>query len=197
MMKKMESTMMNSILLKNWKPTYGDFGITLAALTNSDNNWTLHDPYFFLKRELDITSVDWRAAKVAGKIRHCKIYRGRFLDYVAHKEFNTLEEWAKDAGGTLDDIMYGVNRIHKYSWNHDMTTREWISSPQRPKYVELNVLLKALGYVPPPRVEIPATKSQDLSVMINLEMRMHGLTIDNVWIIQNNAPVRWADFMSK
>lgn len=193
----MEATMINNVLLGNWSPTFKDFGFTLAFLANTDAKWYDHNPYFFLKRELGVTAQTWNDEKKKGTIRHCKVYRGRFLDYIVNKEFDTLADWVKDAGGTLDDVLYGVNRIHKNMWIYDKTTQEKIIVPQPTRYVELSVLLKALKYVPPPKVEIPATATQDLSDMINLELRMHGLTIDNVWIIQNNIPTRWSEFMTK
>ena len=124
----MNTTMMNSFLL--------------SKLTGQ-LDWPQPGSYFFLTRELLITNKDeYLNAKNKNLIRHCKPYNGTWFDYVVHKQCVTLEDWAKDCGGTLADVLYGVNRVHGVS--KDNTT----------KYVYLNSLLSYLGFTFPPTVEI-------------------------------------------
>ena len=48
--------------------------------------------------------------------RHCIPRRRKFVDYIAKKEYSTLEEWAEDNGKTLDDICYG--RLGPIPYDH-------------------------------------------------------------------------------
>jgi hypothetical protein len=127
--------MMNSFLLSKWNgQLFGD------AKTW---DWSQVNSYFFLMRELLVTNKDqYVNAKKDNLIRHCKPHNGKWLDYIVHKEFATLEDWVKDCGGTLGDVLYGVNRVHQNSNN-------------TPKYIYLNTLLSNLGFVFPPVVDIP------------------------------------------
>jgi hypothetical protein len=127
---------MNNFLLSKWN---GDnFGIRLNTLTDVDR-WVhgpTFDSYLFLERELQFTnSAEWRHAKNRGLIRHVKPYAGKWLDYVVKKNFDTLEEWLNDCNASVDDVAYGVNRVHK---------------GMQPKFVKLKQLLDKLGYVEPP-----------------------------------------------
>jgi hypothetical protein len=75
--------------------------------------WPSHS-YFFLKQELRFqTRDDICYARQINKIRHCVPYRYQFYDFTIGKLFDSLEEWALSAGGTLDDIMYGSAHVHK------------------------------------------------------------------------------------
>ena len=99
----------------------------------SMTDYDTRDAYIFLRKELEVDNVEkYRKAASEGKIRHCKPYRGRWLDYTAKKEFRTLEEWVADAGDTMENVLYGVNRVHK-----GLTAR----------YVTLKWFLKYNGYV--------------------------------------------------
>lgn len=193
--------MINSTLLNNWNGY--DFGIKLDELANRpDWKWLTYNCYFFLRSELEVKDkAQWDIAKRAGKIRHCKIYRGRFLDYVVQKEFNTLEQWVADAGGRIEDVIYGDNRVNRHgtAWENGVHVWKPVGVPH---YVELKILLKALGYVEPPKVivpqvVVPTTTTQDLTEMINLEMRMRGLNVDNVWVIEGGNVTQWRDFMAQ
>jgi len=69
------------------------------------------DMCFFLERELSLTK---KQAIEFGVYRHLKPYRGRFLDYIAKKEFATLEDWVTDCGSSMDKIMFGFSRFDGY-----------------------------------------------------------------------------------
>lgn len=124
-------------------------------------DWSTHDAYFFLRKELaDATDYDtFRAAQREKKIRHCKVYKGRWLDYTIGKEFNTLTEWAADANDTIDNVLYGVNRVHKKNLSASYRSKQFVS--ETPKYVTLQHLLEKLKYFPPLPVEIPEYKALD------------------------------------
>jgi len=88
-----------------------------------------HPPYFFFASELSVPGVPYPrnednlatyAELKKTEIRHCIPNRKNYVDYVAGKEYNTLEEWAVDNGKTLDDILYGINHIHFVApdWDH-------------------------------------------------------------------------------
>lgn len=186
--------MINQTLLNNWNGA--SFGVTVQFLAGKTGEWHVYDPYFFLRRELDVTRDTWQAAKQRGEIRHCKIYRGRFLDYVVRKEFNTFQEWLTDAGGRIEDVLFGENRIRDMEW-------QWVGNvhtrvPKTPKYVELMVLLRHLGYVPPPpplEIPQPETELEEVTRMMGHLLAERDLTMDNVWVIADGVPTRWADFM--
>jgi hypothetical protein len=82
---------------------------------------TYHPPYFFFASELSVPAVPYPrneenlatyAELKKTQIRHCIPNRKNYVDYVAGKEYNTLEEWALDNGKTLSDILYGINYVH-------------------------------------------------------------------------------------
>jgi len=131
---------MDNFLLTNWNGC--NFGKTLDEIDNT--GYPTHEPYFFLTRELKYTNPrEWRVAKRDGLIRHVKYYDGRWLDYIINKQFNTLAEWVADCGDSLENVNYGVNRVHK-----TYTTGEL----HDPKFVCLAHFLEALGYTAPPAV---------------------------------------------
>jgi len=67
---------------------------------------------FFLRRELTHTK---ESAKELGIYRHCKPYKGRFLDYIVGKEFATLEDWVADCRyASMDDVMFGFSKFDGY-----------------------------------------------------------------------------------
>jgi hypothetical protein len=64
---------------------------------------------FFLQRELMHTQM---SAKQLGMYRHCKPYKGHFLDYIVRREFATLEDWVADCGhASMDDVMFGFSKF--------------------------------------------------------------------------------------
>jgi len=203
----MQSNMINSILKSKWNEHRSSFDADLSHVeTYGVRPHYDYDHYLFLKRELEVTADNWAEAKRKGLIRHCKLYRGKFLDYVVQKQFNTIEEWVADAGGTLEDILYGENRVkQRFVWHYDHETRQSVRVPYTPKYVEFKTLLAALGYVPPPapvevpaQVVIPEIGHRDLTEMLGLEMRMRGLTINNVYVLNGSgAIVPWKTFIGQ
>jgi hypothetical protein len=123
----------DNFLLSKWNGY--NFGKTLREIIDlNDNTLRVNDPYFFLQSELDIKNPNqWRTARYNGTIRHCKPYGGKWLDYVVHKTFDTFAEWVEDCNGTLDDVLYGVNRVHKFP-------------NATPVFVCLRHLMERLGY---------------------------------------------------
>lgn len=189
---KMQSKMINQTLLNKWNGY--SFGVTVARLADKVGEWDVGGAYFFLRKELEVTRDTWNAAKQRGEIRHCKIYRGKFLDYVVHKEFNTIEEWVTDAGGKMEDVLYGENRIRETTWKegHDgVFHRVWKTA----MYVELSVLLKALGYVEPPQIVIPEIVERNLTEILDQEMRKYGMCADHVYVLANGVFVPWKMFI--
>lgn len=69
------------------------------------------DMCFFLERELSYTK---EGAIEAGVYRHLKVYKGHFLDYIAKKEYATLEDWVADCDSGMDKIMFGFSRFDGY-----------------------------------------------------------------------------------
>ena len=95
-----------------------------AKLVNPHEYIQAHNPYFFFASELSLTGVphprnEENVAAYAElkktQIRHCIPNRKNYVDYVAGKTYNTLEEWASDNGKSLGDILYGINDIHFHS----------------------------------------------------------------------------------
>ncbi len=84
---------------------------------------------FFLARELTHTQ---NSARELGVYRHCKPYKGHFLDYIARKEFATLEDWVADCGDTMNHVMFGFNKFDGYH-----------------TYITLNQLIEHLDPMPP------------------------------------------------
>lgn len=158
---------MDSILLSNMDGSSQTFS-KIAGYEKRD--WLTYDAYFFLRRELEVTDIiKYRKAWSEGKIRHCKPYNGCWFDYTIRKEFKTLEEWAKDAGGTMEEILYGVNRVHKADWQK--TRDAGVHVGQAPRYVTLDRVLEFYGYVKP----TPAVNSfTDIAKELNMKITNEG-----------------------
>ena len=188
----MQANMINNVLLDNWDGR--SFGVSVPELANM-REWYVYDAYFFLRKELNVTVEAWVDAKNRGEIRHCKPYRGKWLDYVVRKQFDTFQDWLTDAGGKMEDVLYGENRIRNQEW-------KWIDGAlqriaKTPKYVELSVLLNHLGYVEPEKVETPDYKDVDveqLTMQMEMLMKDRGLGLHNVWVIYDGTPVQWTEF---
>ena len=130
---------MDNFLINNWDSYNSTKSLNDIPGYNGRGYAYTHDPYLFLERELEFKNKpQWQDAKNRGLIRHLKPYNGKWLDYVAHKEFNTLAEWVADCGASLNDVLYGVNRVHRMDWH----TRQ----PQQAKFVCIGHYLEALGY---------------------------------------------------
>lgn len=200
----MASKMINTTLINNWNDNKSSFDVDLSKIDTYGvpRNYD-YNHYLFLRRELEVTADGWAEAKKRGLIRHCKIYRGKFLDYVVHKEFNTIEDWVADAGGKMEDVLYGENRVkNRWVWDYDFTTRQSIRKPYAPAYVELTTLLAALGYVAPPTVDTVSAvreheeKCRKLTDMLEIEMGMRGLSIERVYVLDDgNQLTSWKTFM--
>ena len=158
---------MDSILISNLDGNSQTFS-KIAGYAKID--WLTYDAYFFLRRELEVTDIiKYRKAWSEGKIRHCKPYNGRWFDYTVRKEFKTLEEWVKDAGGTMEEILYGVNRVHKEDWQK--TQEAGVHVGQAPQYVTLDHVLEYYGYVKP----APAVNSfTDIANELNMKITIEG-----------------------
>lgn len=182
---KMNATMINSTLMNKWNGY--DFGLGFQELTTSNHcDLTTYNPYFFLTRELAVTNyTEFANAKKQNLIRHCKPYNGRWLDYVVMKEFDTLSDWVTDCGAKLDDVVYGVNRVHKYHWIRNEGQNRYV--PYTPKFICLGHLLDAIGYTPPTVVTKPVGFEETL--------KSRGLSLDNLWVIADRSPVQWKTFV--
>ena len=95
--------------------------------------WLLYKAYYFFRQELALRPTDatWKFMKDE-HIRHLIHYKNKFYDYITHKEYDGIEEWAKDNGRELSDILYGVNKIRG----------EYALSPKQ-YYVDLLFLLQS------------------------------------------------------
>jgi hypothetical protein len=97
-------------------------------------DYTREPPCFFLIHELSYSKA---TAKAAGIYRHCKLYKGHYLDYTTRTEYASLEQWAAACGSTIDNIMFGWNRFDG-----------------RPTHTTLKKLMQYL--CPPPDPEVDA-----------------------------------------
>lgn len=141
---------MDSIIRKNARGDslihYSDF----EKLTKTVGKWyDFHKLYFFFDSELKLKEIRDPVVYAQVKkdsIRHLIPYKGHYFDYITHKEYNTLREWAEDNGKNVSNIVYGVNRIHlKHSWDTSLTA-----------HITLGALIKFLDpkYQSEPVVEV-------------------------------------------
>lgn len=89
-------------------------GVNLATFITSHipNYGCNAQKSFFLHREL---AHNKESARRHGVYRHCKPYKGHFLDYTVGKEFTTLEDWVADCGhASMDDVMFGFSKFDGY-----------------------------------------------------------------------------------
>jgi hypothetical protein len=136
---------MDQFLINKWK--WADFGVPFSVVAGyTTYDYSTCNAYFFLRKELEEVTdeTSFREAQRKKTVRHCKVYRGKWLDYTIHKEFNTLAEWAADAGGCVDDILYGVNHVYRKDGLASARAGYYVS--YKPKYVTLDHLLIHLGY---------------------------------------------------
>ena len=172
----MASKTVNDILQNNWNSAFRGYQHVGRNI------------YFFLKRELDVKNRDeFVVAKSENRIRHCIPYKGHYLDYVVKKEFPTIHDWVKDCGDKMENVLIGSNRVQDGNAPHYMTITE--------------LLILMYDYTGPLedqlKVEIPSLPpflgftKRELTDMIDLEMRLQGLTIDNVWVIRDGTAQPW------
>jgi len=86
------------------------FGINLSMITGEriDRYKRSSKPCFFLRRELG-QNVD--TLRDTNQYRHCKLYKDGYLDYIARKEYATIEDWVADCGSTMNEVLYGFNKF--------------------------------------------------------------------------------------
>lgn len=109
-------------------------------LSNASVSWhNFTRPYFFFNRELEheslVDEVEYARLKNEA-IRHLIPYSGRYYDYIAHKEYNTLNEWAVENGETLENIRYGVVKKHRYNAANPIVA--WVELDVLMTYLEPN-----------------------------------------------------------
>jgi len=145
-------------------------GIDISRITGEDLPRYGSSPCFFLFREIGRTARDLYQT---GHYRHLKVYpRGGYFDYIAKKEFNTLEEWVADCGQHMHDIVYGWNKFDG-----------------RESYIALPTLLNRID---PRRPEIDALTN----FMAKLAMNELTLT-KNVLILRDNKVETFDQFMTE
>jgi hypothetical protein len=192
----MISTNMDSLLNANLDGSAASFSM-IAGYKTPDP--TTHDAYFFLRRELEVTDIKkYYKAWDEKKIRHCKPYRGHWLDYTARKEFTTLEEWVKDAGDTMENVLYGVNRVHKQDAHASFMAGKFVGKPEAPKYVTLEKVLEYYGYVAPPVVD----SFTDIAIELNMKITQEGgkclvKKSDGVIVVGKIIDIRYSIYSSK
>lgn len=126
---------MDSIIRKNAIGSSLIHPVDFAKLSETPMRMAYEKPYFFFKSEINLNTTNDPVVYSQMKkdsIRHLIPYKNGYFDYIIHKEYTTLRDWAEDNGKTLDDILYGVNRVYCYT------------EPVR-AYVTLNKLLKFLN----------------------------------------------------
>jgi hypothetical protein len=187
---------MDAILISNLDGSSLTFS-NIAGYVKRD--WSTNDAYFFLRRELEVDNYEkYCKAWNEKKIRHCKPYRGHWLDYTARKEFNTLEEWVADAGDTMENVLYGVNRVHKQDAHASYMAGKFVGKPEAPKYVTLEKVLEYYGYVAPPVVD----SFTDIAIELKMTITQDGGKClvkkpDGVIVIGKIIDIRYSIYSSK
>ena len=93
-----------------------NFGVQIPELEGIDGL-----PCFFLQREFDfvkmLVNMGGHYSSIKNTIvkynvySHVKIHKGRCLDYVKRKEHDSLEEWASDNLSSIDDVLFGYQKL--------------------------------------------------------------------------------------
>jgi len=136
--------------------------ISIAQLTGVQhpNYGRSSHPSFFLEWELTCTK---EIAIQLGIYRHCKPYKGHFLDYIVRKEYATLEDWVTDCGAQMKQIRFGYQKFD------DQQT-----------HVSLEELIRHLEHRPPPILtEDPAI--EELTKFVD-KLHVDDLTLKDVLI---------------
>lgn len=118
-------------------------GVDIAELFGDLPEYSKDPPCFFIDRELQYTKS---YAKTLGLYRHCKIYKGHYLDYTIREEFNSLEDWVKSCKSTIDHVMFGWNRFDMRPATHVPLKKllEHISPPLDVEIEELTLFANKL-----------------------------------------------------
>jgi hypothetical protein len=103
--------------------------------------YTREPPCFFLSHELVYSKA---TAKAAGAYRHCKIYRGHYLDYTTRTEYASLEEWATACGSTIDYVLFGWNRFDGQQTHTTLKKLIQHLSPPDPEVDEITKFMNKL-----------------------------------------------------
>jgi hypothetical protein len=126
------------------------------TLSRANVSWHHFDRlYFFFESELDVPSVSDEKSYASLKrehIRHLVPYRGGYYDYIAHHEYATLKDWARDNGKSTDDICYGIIKKHRNNASNPIVA-----------YVSLYTLVKHLdpSYEGEVTVDIPEVSDKE------------------------------------
>ena len=124
------------------------FGVKITDITNEDITGYNRNskPCFFLRRELGLTLAELRETK---QYRHCKMYKDGYLDYIARKEFSSIEEWVRDCDASLDDVMFGFNKFDGKNTHISLVQLldhlDPVQLPETKEMVELNEFMNKLG----------------------------------------------------
>ena len=92
------------------------FGVKIPELEGIDGL-----PCFFLQREFDLVNMLVNMGGNDSSIKstlvkhnvysHVKLHKGHCLDYVKRKEYDSLEEWASDNLSSIDDVLFGYQKL--------------------------------------------------------------------------------------
>jgi hypothetical protein len=91
-------------------------------------------PYFFMKQELekDITKNNYMK-----ELRHAVYTRdGNLYDYITGHEYESIDDWAEDCDGTIDDVMYGTNHTWRKSISVAVPLTELLDWLDEQNYVQ-------------------------------------------------------------
>ena len=105
-------------------------------------NYIKEPPCFFLDRELAYSKEE---AKELGFYRHCKIYKGHYLDYTTRLEYDSLQEWATACGSNINNIMFGWNRFDRLPTHTTLKKLLQHLSPPDPEVDELTRFAQKLS----------------------------------------------------
>jgi len=155
---------MDQVIQSYWRNRH------FACANDKYESWNQIGQYFFLTRELKILTGDQYADAIKrGHVRHCIPYKGKYYDYIAKKEFNTLIEWVKNVSQdeTLYSVVYGTNHRHRGG---------------KTQYIRLEDLLAKYGFI---LSENYTEHEEEEKIDFDFILDFNGLTIDDVWVIKN------------
>lgn len=151
--------------LKIYEADY--FGVDIAKMNGAEPLPYKTKPCFFLERELGRTARDLYATN---QYRHCKIYCGRFLDYITKQEFRTLEEWVASCGSTMDQVLFGYNKFD-----------------QRASYIRLSQLMNEIS---PPQQDV------DIITSFMNKLAVDELSLQDVHVNAHGMMKNFNDYMN-
>lgn len=136
----MQSSIIDQIIRKNAVSGSLMSPEKFKKLSHASVSWHyFHRPYFFFHRELDheslVDEVEYARLK-KDAIRHVIPYNGCYYDYIVHKEYASLNEWALDNGETLANIRYGVIKKHRKNAANPIVA--WVELNDLVRYLDPN-----------------------------------------------------------